>query len=124
MSRRLRSGGERILGRHDGARGRTFDAHFRALVLRLGPFDRLARSYASATAALWCDFTDTEHILTDAQRQRREGKGRRPSVSQIARLQKRQGLAWQSYDGALKRLEELASHNGHGPRDLLADLDR
>jgi hypothetical protein len=54
--------------------------------------------------------------LERAQRERETGKGRRPSAAAIRALEKRQGLSWQSYDSALKRLQELAPPKG--PRAL------
>jgi hypothetical protein len=74
--------------------------------------DGLTRHHASAVAAWWVDWREAEEALGEAQRHRREGRGRRPSGAMIARLQKRVGLAWSSYDAALKRLEELAGQRG------------
>lgn len=107
VSRALRSGARRIFGRHDGVAGRQFNRHYRALAQRLGPFDGISRDYASAVAGLWVQWTEAAETLANAQRLRKEGKGRRPSPGQIARLQKRAGLAWASYDAALKRLGEI-----------------
>jgi len=121
MARALRSGAVRLLGRHDGAPGRAFDAQYRALTARGLVPDAMTRQYGSAVAALWVDWQAAERTLAEAQRQRRVGRGRRPSAAGIARLQKRVGLAWGSYDAALRRLEELAQRNGAG-RDLAARL--
>jgi hypothetical protein len=110
----------RILGRHDGAPGRQFHSHYTALLERLGPFDALGRQYASATAGLWVDWRAAEVALAEAQRQRLQGRGRRPSAQRIGRLQRRSGLAWSDYNQALAKLEALA---GRRPgRDLASRL--
>jgi hypothetical protein len=112
--RSLRYGAPRQFGDHAGYSSRWYSEHFKALKTRLGPFDGISLQYAGATAVLWVTFKHDTRALEEAQRQRAKGKGRRPSASAIARLEKRQGLAWQSYDSALRRLEELTRKNGHG----------
>ena len=109
MSRALRGGAPRMLGRHDGAAGRWYHAHYRALAQQLGPFDDVTRAYAGSTAALFVTFKRDTEALVDAERARHAGKGRRPSNQAIARLKKRQGLSWGSYDAALRRLQEMAA---------------
>lgn len=91
---------------------------------RFGRFDAYTRDYAESVAALRDAWLAADAAVREAQRRRREGRGRRPSLAQIARLQRRAGLAWQSYDGALRRLEELASGNGRPPDDLAALLSQ
>jgi len=114
MARALRSGARRVLGRHDGPWGRRFDAHYRALVARHGAFtDALTRDYASAVAAAWVSWWKAEETLAEAERQRANGRGRRPSAARINQLQKRKGLEWQDYNAALTRLEMLAAGHGH-----------
>lgn len=117
MARALRSGARRVLGNHGGARGKSFDAHYRALRARLGPFDGVTRDYASATAAAFVAYLDAEVAVTRATRLRDGGRGRRPSVQALERLRRRQGLSWGTFDGALRRLEELAASR---PRPTLA----
>ena len=118
------------MGRHDGARGRSFDAQYRALAKRFAPFDPVTeeyvfadpflRQYASSVAALFTEYRSASEALHEAQQQRERGKGRRPNQTMIARLQKRQGLAWESYDRALQRLQGLAANQrSHDP---LAEL--
>lgn len=125
MSRRLRSGAPRLLGHHGGRRGRWFDEHYRDLARRYAPFDPMLRNYAGSLAALWVAWRESTEAVIAAQEVRQEGKGRRPSVAQIERLKRRQGLAWISYDGALKRFGELVSRNDDGKGlDLAADLAR
>jgi hypothetical protein len=67
-------------------------------------------------AALRVQLEAATRALTDAQRARRVGRGRRPNVQQIERLSRRQGLADGSYSQALARLEQLAG--SRRPLDL------
>jgi len=124
--RALANGAPRLLGRHDAAEGRCYSRHYAALLQRLGPFDALTSSFAGAVAALHVTFAADTAALNLALEARRRGQGRRPSAAAIARLEKRQGLAWQSYDSALKRLEGFTQNpNGHGgPADKLGDIAR
>jgi hypothetical protein len=115
MSRALRSGAPRMLGRHNGAAGRWYDVHYRALSERLGPFDPLSREAAGMTASAWVTYRQATKRLTEATSDRETGRGRRPSAAAIRALEKRQGLAQGSYDAALRRLEELCKHR---PTDL------
>jgi hypothetical protein len=87
---------------------RATRAHFHALKAKLGPFDAVTRAYAQAATAMWWSFAQATMELGDLEAKRRTGRGRRPSVQAVERLRKRQGVAFQSYDAALKRLEELA----------------
>lgn len=119
MGRALRSGAPRMLGRHNGASGRWFDAHYRALDQRFGPFDALTRLEAGKTAALWVTFRQATERLREAVQARETGRGRRPNAAAIRTLEKRQGLAQSSYDAALRRLEELCAN---APRPDLHDL--
>lgn len=109
MSRALRSGAPRLLRRHDGAPGRWYDAQFRALAERFGPFDAFTRQYAGLVAAAWVGYRQATERLADATRTRQEGRGRRPNLATIRALEKRVGLAQSSYDAALRRLEELSA---------------
>jgi hypothetical protein len=55
--------------------------------------------------------------LEAARQSRESGKGRRPSVHQIERLARRQGLANGDYSQALGQLRQLVerhAQNGHG----------
>jgi hypothetical protein len=50
----LRAGAPRLLGRHDGWRGRAYHRVFAALATELGPFDRpLVRLEAGRAAVAW-----------------------------------------------------------------------
>ena len=95
--RALRSGEVRMFRRHDGARGRAFHAHYIALEARYGPFGGLTREYASSVAVSFVEYRSASEVLAEAQRQRKESKCRHPNQATIARLQNRQGLAWDSY---------------------------
>ena len=105
---------------HGGARGRWFREQFGALEARFGLFDSVARHYAAGVAVLWCDFRQDTLALEEAENARRKGRGRRPSTQAVARLKRRQGLSWGSYDSALRRLEELMVTRGTRRPDPLA----
>ena len=66
-------------------------------------------------ALLWVQLQAASHALIQAQRARRTGKGRRPSVQQVERLARRQGLADGSYAQGLAKLRELVARNSHHP---------
>lgn len=109
MSRALRSGAPRMLGKHDGAAGRIYQAHYRALEEQHGPFTSpLMRAYAGAAAAWWSQFQMATRDVKRAEDKRARGKGRRPAAADVVREKKRQGLAWGSYEQAAARLELLA----------------
>lgn len=102
---------------------RVTRAHFRALRAKLGPFDPVTRAYADAVTAMWWSFAQATMELGELEGKRRTGRGRRPSVRTIERLRKRQGIAFQSYDAALARLEQLAKpRKATTPADLVAQL--
>jgi hypothetical protein len=123
VSRPLRSGAPRMLGNHIGRSGRWYDEHFRALKSKFGPFDPMLRSYAGSVSALYVGWRESTEAVARGQWLRQKGKGRRPSVAQIERLKRRQGLAWISYDAALRRFQEMISRNGDSKGfDLLAEL--
>jgi hypothetical protein len=121
MSRALRSGAPRMFGRHEGAAGRWYHAQYQALVERFGPFDAITRSYAAGAAVLWVEFQKATRGLKAAEEARRDGKGRRPNAAAVERLKRRQGLSWQSYDQAVRRLEELAVPRQTRPMAALAN---
>jgi len=112
-----------LLGNHGGAAGKWYDSHYRALRQRFGPFDEITRQYVGGVAVLWVQFREVMVAVKVAQEARANGKERRPSASAVERLRRRQGLAWGSYDQAVRRLEELsAKSNGSG--DPLANVRR
>jgi hypothetical protein len=72
---------------------------------------------------MWWSFAQATMELAELEGKRRVGRGRRPSVQAIERLRKRQGVAFQSYDAALTRLEALADRrNGHGSGPSLEQI--
>ena len=123
--RHLRGTVPRMYRRHTGARGHWFRAHYKALGERLGPFDAVTREYAGAVATWWVEFRTDTLALEAAEEARLNGKGRRPSTQAIARLKKRSGLTWSSYNAALQRLEDLAHKRGaHGGGPSLEEVMR
>lgn len=122
--RRLRDEAPRLLGKHDGMPGKWYREAWLALVGEMGPFTPLQRLEAGRVAVLWVQVRTTTEALQAAHRQRREGKGRRPSPREIERLSRRQGLADASYSQALERLKELtaATPRKPMPADVVARL--
>ncbi len=129
MSRDLQSDGPQqvLLNGHDDTRERWYADHYQSLQgsLRLSG-DRLLTDYAGAVAALWVEWRAAKQTLGTARYRREVGRGRRPSEQAIIRLQKRHGLAWETYNRALHSLKEMAS-NGHrrgplSPAELLASI--
>lgn len=104
-----------MFGSHAGARGRWYAGHYAALVAKFGPFDPMVRQFAGSVAALWSEWRSDTVAVEEAERARRNGKGRRPSVQAVARLKKRAGLSWGSYDAALRRLEGMAADRPFDP---------
>jgi hypothetical protein len=87
---------------------RAYKAQYRSLAQRFGPFtDGVSRSYAAGAAMQWVRFKQAARRATLDQKQRESGRGSRPSASAVERLKRREGLAWQSYDMAVRRLEEI-----------------
>ena len=126
---RLRAGAPRLLGRHDGTRGRAYRRAYNALAAEFDLGSALARLEAGRTAVAWTNLEAATESLEAARRAREEGRGRRPSPRAIERLARRQGLANADYSQALNQLRELvAGRNGHAkalsPAALLAAIDR
>ncbi len=113
--RALKGGAPRLLGRQDGFEGRTYRRAYDALEAEYGPFSALARLEAGRVALLWVQLQAASHGLVEAQRRRRLGKGRRPSIQQVERFARRQGLADGSYAQGLTKLRELVARNSHHP---------
>ena len=113
--RALKGGAPRLLGRQDGLEGRVYRRAYDALEAEYGPFSALARLEAGRVALLWVQLQAASHALMQAQRARRTGKGRRPSVQQVERFARRQGLADGSYVQGLAKLRELVARNSHHP---------
>lgn len=122
--RSLKAGAPRLLGLHDGRDGRAFRRAYAALEVALGPFPPgLLRLEAGRVAVAWANLEAATRALAAARRARERGKGRRPSVRELERLARRQGLADQTYSQALDKLRELAIGQTRQPRsgaELLA----
>ena len=118
--RRLR----RLFLRHTPAERRLLRAHYRALDERYGPFDAVTKAYALAETAMWWGFELATAAVMEGEQKRREGKRRRPAAQAVERLRKRQGLAYGSFDQALRRLEELArpTRKAASPADVMRKL--
>lgn len=85
----------------------AFRRELRAIEKRLGPFDDVTLQYAAGVAVFGLDFQAVSAAVRQAQGKRARGKGRRPAAAAVERLKRRQGLSWQTYDSAMRRLEEL-----------------
>lgn len=120
--RPLRSGAPRMFTTHAGRAARWYGQHFAALAQRFGPFDQLTEAYAAGAAAFYTTFRQDTQTLHQAQEARQKGHGRRPSATAIARLEKRQGLSWQSYNNALTRLEAMVTKSGRRVRPGVPSL--
>lgn len=103
----LLGGAPRLLGSHAGAEGKAYRKCFDALAGDLGPFTPLQTLEAGRVAAAWVALVAATRALNAAQRARRLGKGRRPSVTAVEKLARRQGLADGSYGTALDKLQAL-----------------
>ena|SRR5690349_6451164 len=88
----------------------AFVRDYHALERRNGPFDDdVLAQQAIGVVMFHHEFQASAGGLRRAQEQRTQGKGRRPSPREIERLKRRMGLSWQTYDAALRRLEDLAA---------------
>jgi hypothetical protein len=117
--RRLRANLPRAFRSHAGAIGRLYRDRFEALEESMGPFvSRLERQEARRTASLGTLLDLATETLMTAQQARKSGKGRRPSVREVERLSRRQGLQDTSYAAALDRLRELC-----GAKPRVPDLE-
>ena len=121
MSKRLRCGAPRMFRSHAGIRGRWFADHYAALDEKHGPFDRMTREFAGSVAALYVAWRVDTREAEEVDRQRREGKGRRPSAQMVNRAKKRAALSWGSYAAALAKLESMANERPttESPADML-----
>src|SRR5437879_1016206 len=105
----LKGGAPRLLGHHGDSIGRRYRRVYDALEGELGPFTVLQRLEAGRVAVCYVQLEAATSALVEAQRHRRNGKGRRPNLEQIERLARRQGLADGSYSQALDKLKELTA---------------
>jgi len=117
--RGLRGGAVRLLGAHSGVHGRWYRECWDALIAEYGQLTGLARLECGRVCLAWVQLRATTLALVDGQRARQRRAGKPPSVQQIERLARRQGLADATYSQALDKLRDLAH-----PRksDLARDL--
>ena len=126
----LSAGQPRVLGRHDGWQGAIFRRAWRALVAEFGlpPSGSLLHLEMGRVAGLYVTQEAATRRLADARRARATGRGRRPSESEILRLETRVGLTDVSFVAGLDRLRELGEkRNRHlvpTPAELLAAARR
>jgi len=97
-----------------GTNAVAFRRDYQALARRVGPFDESLVRFAAGVVILAIEFETVTAELRTAQAKRATGKGRKPSTARITSLRKRHGLAWASYDSALRRLQELTRAPRHG----------
>jgi hypothetical protein len=102
------------------AKAVAFRRDYRMLDKQLGPFDEAMLPHAAGVVIFQHAFQDATREVQRMQEARAHGRGRRPTAAAIERLKRRQGLSWQSFDQARRRLEELAASNPK--RGSLADL--
>ena len=112
--RRLRAGLGRLYPDHRAVEAVAHRRLFAALETELGPLSPLARREAWRAAALGVECEAAMLALAEARRERRTGKGRKPSPRDVERLARRAGLANLTYAGAVDRLRAMA-----GPRKPL-----
>jgi hypothetical protein len=102
-----------MLGTHEGIDGKAFRRAWTALVAEFGAptHHSLLRLEMGRCAVAWTTLEAAQRRLADARRRRETLKNHRPSESMILRLEKRAGLADESYGRAVDRLREMV-----GPR--------
>ena len=107
--RGLRAGAPRLLGKHDGTRGRAYRRCYAALAEQFDLSSRLAKLEAGRVAVAWVSFEDATKTL-EAARRGLEGKRReRGAARSLERLARRQGLADASYSQALDKLRAMTA---------------
>ena len=120
MRKYIGAGVPRLYRDHRTRQARKYGACFADLDATYDLRAPLARQHAVGVAdayVRWCSVTE---LLDDAESARANGRGRRPSAQGVERLRRRQGLEWSKYEGALRRLEEIAGKRK--PLDLARAL--
>src|SRR5688572_29464500 len=105
----LSGGAPRLLGCHNGARGKAYRRAYNALAAEFQLASPLARLEAGRVAVAWTNLVAATEALEVGRMARETGKGRKPGAKEIERLARRQGLADTSYATALDKLRELIS---------------
>ena len=124
--RRLGGHAVRMLGSHAGIDGKAFRRGYNALCDEFGapPSHGILRLEMSRAAVAWTTLEAAQRRLAEARRRRETLKTHRPSESMILRLEKRAGLADESYSRAVDRVRELAgARRSATPDELLARAD-
>jgi len=86
--------------------GKAYRRAYAALAETFQLDTALLRLEAGRVAALRVQMETTILTLAEAQRARRDGKGRRPNLREIERLSRRAGFADGTYTLALDRLRQ------------------
>jgi hypothetical protein len=113
--RRLRAGAPRLLGKHDGLRGKWYRECWAALLAEFGALEGLRRLEGGRVAVAWVQLRQATAALEEARRGASEGRGRRPGARDLERLARRQGLADASYSQALDKLTVLCQPHRKTP---------
>jgi hypothetical protein len=122
--RRLRAGAPRLLGKHDGIRGKWYRECWVALIAEYGSLAGLRRLEAGRVCVAWVQLRTATAALEDARRAAVEGRGRRPGPRDLERLARRQGLADATYSQALDKLGAICAPQSKvtTPADLVERL--
>lgn len=118
--RRLSAGMPRLLGNHAGHLGRVYRREWAMLAETFDLSGALARRLAGLVCVGSVALDASTQALVAAQRARTQGRGRRPSVTELARLQKRHGLDTDSYAAALGQLQAYTPAVARPPNPLAA----
>jgi hypothetical protein len=115
--RRLSKNKPRLLGRHDGWRGREYDREWSANggAELTSQVLRNALGEACVRKVRWIA---SSQALREAERQREKGRGRRPSTGAIERLKRREGIDSVGYRKALVMFWELARERSLRPASV------
>jgi hypothetical protein len=106
---------------HLGALGNEFRRHYVCLLEQWGPFrTELVRQAAADACQAHCVKVQAVRAWEEASRKRTTGRGRRPNVSEIIRLQKRIALESGTYLQSVNRLQDLLGTAKRPP--TLADV--
>ena len=102
----LRAGAPRLLSSHGGIGGRAYRRAWAAILAETGPLTDapLLRLMAGRVAVLWCSFEAATRAMSVAQEQRETGRGRRPTMAALDRLEHRLQVASREYGEALDKL--------------------
>ncbi len=113
--RRLSAGKPRLLGRHDGKRGRWYSEAWAAISAEFGQPEGLRRIEAGRLCTLWVALRSALEAVEEARRAHTNGRGRRPSSRELERLSRRAGLADTSWAQGLAAFRELAGSTRRKP---------